>query len=281
MVPVKIRSYHYEVLNQFHDQLFDLSNTDKGFSIEFMGIADCKFIEYPLFCLTTGNNQDTNLKDVLISAGIHGEEPAGVYTLMRFLKHDMFFDFAKDYRFLIFPCINPFGFEHGHRFNSNGVDINREFKKDSLCREANRVMGVLGRKARKFVCTIDLHETDPNWADEGFTKDYNPKTFYMWETASDKSIRIGDKVIKEIMKWAPVCGWPKIYGDTNNGGVVWYPEGCGNPVYAQGTTLDAFLNANYTPQSFTLETPCGWNMERRIATHLVALQTILELKRNT
>ena len=270
----KIRSYRKEVL----DPLFNIVGGNKMFSVEFMGWADRLLDNYPLFCVTVGNRQNTDLKDILISAGVHGEEPAGVYALLRFLKEDVC-DFLGSYRFLIFPCVNPFGFEHGYRFNPEGVDINREFKKDTSCREANRVMDLLSRKSRKFVCTIDLHETDQNWNDEGFSASDNPQTFYMWETASNKSIRIGNKIIKEVMKWAPVCGWPKIYGDINNGGVIWYPEGCGNQTYAQGTTLDAFLNANYTPQSFTTETPCVWDLWKRVATNMVALKTILELKR--
>jgi len=270
----RIRSYQGEVL----DRLPSLNKTNKGISFEFVGTVGCRVATYPLFCATIGSDQDRNLKDVLISAGVHGEEPAGVYTLLRFLENDIH-DFLGNYRFLIFPCINPFGFEHGYRFNPDGVDVNRQFKPDTDCYEATKVIRALSRFARKFTCTIDLHETDPNWADEGFTVADNPQTFYMWETASDPSIRVGDKVIEEIKKTVPVCDWPKVYGDTNHGGVIWYPEGCGNEVYAQGTTLDAFLNANYTPQSFTLETPCGWSMEKRVAINLTAVRTILELKR--
>ncbi len=270
----RIRSYHKEVL----DRLPGLNKTNKGVSFEFVGRVNYGVAIYPLFCATIGSDQNHNLKDVLISAGVHGEEPAGVYALLRFLENDIQ-DFIGSYRFLIFPCINPFGLEHGYHFNPDGIDVNRQFKLDTDCYEATKVIRTLSRFARKFTCTIDLHETDPNWADEGFTVADNPHTFYMWETCANKSIRIGNKVVAEVKKIAEVCDWPKVYRDTNNAGVIWYPEGCGNPVYAQGTALDAFLNANYTPQSFTLETPCGWNLEKRVATNLVAIRTILELKR--
>lgn len=271
----KIRSYR-EVL----DQLFNVFPESKSLSIEFVGFVEHGSVAYPLFCLVSNEDGLNPKKNVLISAGIHGEEPAGVYTLLNFLKEDIS-SFVGNYRFLIFPCINPFGFEHGYRFNPKRLDINREFKLGGgRSYEANKVMDLLARKSWKFDFTVDLHETDPGWADEGFTSADNPKTFYMWETCSDKSLRIGDRVIKEVKKVAPVCEWEKVYNDTNHGGVIWYPEGCGNEVYAQGTTLDAFLNAHYTPQSFTLETPCGWSMEKRIFTHLAALRSILKLKRD-
>ena len=276
---MKIRSYSAEVIRPLFNMEHNAKYKNVNFGFEFMGFVNDELMTYPLFYVTIAAKGATNLKDVLISGGVHGEEPAGVYTLLKFLEHDVF-DFLGDYRFFIFPCINPFGFERGYRFSSGGVDVNRNFKQDTDCLEAIKVLWTLSRFDRKFVCTIDLHETDPNWTDEGFTADDNPKTFYMWETASDKSIRIGDKVIGAVKKVAPVCDWANIYGDANNGGVIWYPEGCGNPTYSQGTTLDAYLYANYTPQSFTLETPCGWAMAKRVATHIVAIRKILELKLN-
>lgn len=280
---VKVRSYREEVLNR----LFYLVKTIKIFTIDFMGWVNRGPNTYPLFYLTIGGGQNIGLKDVLISAGVHGEEPAGVYALLKFLEEDIS-DFLSDYRFLLFPCINPFGFERGYRFNSQpdpdhegrSMDINRHFKSNTDCREANRIMEILGRKKMKFLFTVDLHETDPNWADEEFSTSDSPHTFYMWENAPDMNIRVGDKVIKKVSKMFPVCEWPSIYKDINNGGVIWYPEGCGNPIYAQGTTLEAFLGKNYTPQAFTLETPCGWPMDQRVLAHRVALRSILELKRD-
>lgn len=275
----KARSYREEVLQVLFNMERKTDHKNVDFAVQFMGFVNEELMLYPLFFLSIVGKEVVNPKDVFISAGVHGEEPAGVYTLLKFLEHDVY-DFLGDYCFLIFPCINPFGFEHNYRFNSNGIDVNRQFKLDSISHEADKVMKVLSRFDRmKFVCTIDLHETDPNWTDEGFTADANPKTFYLWETCADKSIRIGDKVISEVKKTAEVCDWPKIYGDTNSGGVIWYPEGCGNQTYAQGTTLDAYLNRYYTPQSFTTETPCGWDMEKRVAVNIVAIRTILELKR--
>ena len=267
---LKVRSY-----NLIIDRLFE---STKGL-IEFMGGTDRDFGAYPLFCITIGDNQDVKLKDVLISAGVHGEEPAGVYALLKFLEDDLS-DFVSDYRFLIFPCINPFGFEHNQRLNHRGVNINREFKRSTLCQEAHRIMRILERKKRKFVCTIDLHETDPTYVGEGFTVADNPKEFYMWEVCPDKSLRIGDDVILNVERRVSVCRWDRIYGDINSDGVIYYPEGCKNEIYAQRTTLEGYLADHYTPQAFTLETPCGWPMDKRVLAHRLALRSILELKRS-
>ena len=272
MEPLKVgRSYEKQVL----ERLFDAIKSFR--EVSFVSIG--KSGEYPLFCVTIGSHLNPNLKDVLISAGIHGEEPAGIFALLRFLEKDIA-DFLDDFRFTIFPCINPFGFERGYRFNEEGLDINREFGKETLCVEANKVTEHLKLRNRQFVCTIDLHETDPNDARKDFVEEANPTEFYMWEVCPDKNLRVGDRVIEKIERFIPVCKWETIYEDKNNGGVIWYPEGCGNQIYAERTTLEGFLADNYTPQSFTLETPCGWQMAGRIFAHRTALKSILELKRH-
>ena len=269
-----VKSYQEEVV----DRIFELVKVNQKIWPRFMGVAGEKDNAYPLFSLTVGNLYDDNINRVVISAGIHGEEPAGVYALLKFLEEDIM-DFCGDYAFLIFPCINPFGFERGYRFNKEGLDINREFKAGTLCGEANAVMRALKRRGVRFECTVDLHETDPDWASEGCKPEDNPKEFYMWEVCPNKNLRVGNGVIKRLSSLVPVCVWDTIYQDINSGGVIWYPEGCVNSVYAQRTTLEGFLADHFTPQSFTLETPCGWNMKRRVFAHRIALRDILELKR--
>lgn len=272
---VKVRSYHDEVLQP----LFRMARKNFNLSLEFMGFIDNKLLTYPLFCVVITGRGNMNPKGVLVSGGVHGEEPAGVYAILKFLESDVH-DFLGDYRFLVFPCINPFGFEYDCRLNSNGLNVNRSFKAGADCGEAVKVMRVLSRLSRKFVCTIDLHETDPKYVGEGFTRKDNPREFYMWEVCRDKGLRIGAEVIKRMKTVFPVCNWETIYKDKNSGGVIWYPEGCFNAIYLQETTLESYLAANYTPQAFTLETPCGWHLRHRMLAHLTALKTILELKKN-
>ncbi len=63
-----------------------------------------------------------------IFAGIHGDEPAGVLALVRFLgdltSHP---DLAGGYRIYAYPVANPTGFEDNTRHSRSGKDLNREF----------------------------------------------------------------------------------------------------------------------------------------------------------
>ncbi len=61
--------------------------------------------------------------EVLIFAGIHGEEPDTTIVLSRALRS---LDQASQ-RCAVILCANPDGARHGTRGNANGVDLNRNF----------------------------------------------------------------------------------------------------------------------------------------------------------
>ena len=71
-----------------------------------------------------------NPKKALISAGIHGDEPAGVETICSFLEQKEFLKYADDWELTLLPCINPTGYELKIRENHEGQDLNRLFKAD-------------------------------------------------------------------------------------------------------------------------------------------------------
>jgi len=61
-------------------------------------------------------------------AGIHGDEPAGVYALIELLHclaaHP---ELAVGYCLFVYPVCNPTGFEDSTRLSRRGIDLNREF----------------------------------------------------------------------------------------------------------------------------------------------------------
>src|SRR5262245_31295924 len=56
---------------------------------------------------------------VYISAGIHGDEPAGPLAIRELLKENRW---PANANFWICPCLNPSGFELHQRENAEGVD---------------------------------------------------------------------------------------------------------------------------------------------------------------
>ena len=61
--------------------------------------------------------------EVLIFAGIHGEEPDTTLLLSRTLRSMS----RRPRRCAVILCANPDGVRHGTRGNANGVDLNRNF----------------------------------------------------------------------------------------------------------------------------------------------------------
>lgn len=99
------------------------------------------------------NIGDASAPTVLLSAGIHGDEPAAVVALAS-LVADGLLDRRFAYRIL--PCINPSGFRSGTRFNAKGSDVNRSFAGDGSSPEAQACMAVTAE--RRYALSIDLHE---------------------------------------------------------------------------------------------------------------------------
>jgi hypothetical protein len=77
---------------------------------------------YPLLCLTTPGS-----RELVITAGFHGEEPAGPLTLLSRFGEVAEYAREHDVALRVFPCVNPSGFEGGHRYNASGEQPNNDF----------------------------------------------------------------------------------------------------------------------------------------------------------
>jgi hypothetical protein len=103
-----------------------------------------------LLCVELGDHARPT---IAIAAGVHGDEPAGPWSLLELVKSNAL-DSAFAYR--LWPCTNPTGFDAGTRESSDGVDINRTFGRGGQSPEARAI--VTANRDRKFVLSLDLHE---------------------------------------------------------------------------------------------------------------------------
>jgi murein peptide amidase A len=109
---------------------------------------------------------DPRLPVVSISAGVHGDEPGGVWALLSLVR-DGLLDPRYSYR--LWPCLNPTGFDAGTRANAEGTDVNRSFGRGGNSPEAKAIL--TANRDRMFELSIDLHE------------DHDATGFYLYETA--------------------------------------------------------------------------------------------------
>jgi hypothetical protein len=70
--------------------------------------------------------QKTGLPRLLISAGFHGEEAAGPWGMLHFLR-GITPDLFDNVNLSLLPLVNPTGFNRGNRLNEQGENPNRGF----------------------------------------------------------------------------------------------------------------------------------------------------------
>lgn len=92
-------------------------------------------------------------------AGIHGDEPAGCAALVQFLAAIVAEpERAAGYELVVFPVVNPTGYEDATRANRAGKDLNREFWHGSAEPEVRIIEQEL--RTRAFAGVITLHADD-------------------------------------------------------------------------------------------------------------------------
>jgi murein peptide amidase A len=105
-----------------------------------------------LLCAEMG---DSAAPAVHLSAGVHGDEPAGVLALLDVVEAG---ELDPQFSYRIWPCTNPTGFDARTRESADGIDINRTFGRGGTSPEAKAI--VMSNRDRKFIAAIDLHEDD-------------------------------------------------------------------------------------------------------------------------
>lgn len=102
-------------------------------------------------------------------AGVHGDEPEGVYALIRFVQFlEQNPAVATGYALSIYPICNPAGFEARTRHNASGRDLNREFWKNTTEPEAKILEAEL--MSQNFDGIIALHTDKDSNGFYGFAR---------------------------------------------------------------------------------------------------------------
>ena len=192
-------------------------------------------------------------RQVLITAGLHGDEPAGPESVLRFLYE---YDATRysNFGFFILPCINPFGYVHDTRENGTGIDLNRVFEVDNPPEEARLVKAAVA--GERFDFAIDFHE------------DWEAAGFYFYEGRKSENW-IGPEVTKNVES---VCPIDREHDESDlliADGVFKVDPGWG----LLGFT--PYLLAFHSDHVMICETPTSLPMRQRTAAHLKALETVL------
>ncbi|MBI4170553.1 MAG: M14 family metallocarboxypeptidase [Candidatus Aenigmarchaeota archaeon] len=264
------RSYERAVVSRLknlgHGELELLGNLS-------FGSASSSHLSYPFYRLILGNPYEKGKRNVLISAGAHGNEPAGVYAALQFAERHAE-RYLDAFNFFVYPCLNPSGFEFDEIKNRDAININRDFKSSPRSAEAQFVAQSLEQSGAEYAFTVDMHEDNLNQPVKGFTRRSNIRTFYLYETCADGGRRLGEKIVNEIKKHTPVCRRRKIYTASSKNGVIRYRSGKSR---GNKGTLEGYLALKYTRLALTIETPTCWQIRKRVSTHLRAFMAALDI----
>lgn len=116
--------------------------------------------EFDFVGMTRKTNTTSHPKNIYISAGIHGDEPAGPLALLQLLEED---SLPRDANFFVCPCLNPRGFVENTRENEKKIDLNRDYK-DPKTPEVQAHVSWL-EKQPEFDLSLCFHE---DWESKGF-----------------------------------------------------------------------------------------------------------------
>ena len=212
------------------------------------GVVD----SYPIHRISLETGQSVH-KNILITGGIHGDEPAGPASVLRFLERDNT-HLLQRFKFLILPCINPYGYVHSTRENKRGVDLNRSFE-DTDIAEVEIVKATVAEQ--RFDFCIDFHE------------DWEAKGVYLYEAQRDERW-IGPKITRQIENIGPIDGE---MGEND----LPIADGVFEVDPAWGTVgLVSYLFHFNADHVMICETPTRWSLDKRAAAHLTALDVALE-----
>ena len=192
-----------------------------------------------LLCAEYG---DHTLPAVLISAGVHGDEPAGPHALLALLESD---DLDPRFSYRLWPCTNPSGYDARTRENVDGIDINRTFGRGGGSPEARAI--VTANRDYKFELALDLHEDD------------EASGFYCYEYGG---AGIGAHVVDALeARGVPIDPRGHLTPDP----IVEAAE-------IGGLSLPLLLARNAARRALTFETASTRAFDERVATHVAAVR---------
>ncbi|MCG3150683.1 MAG: hypothetical protein PCFJNLEI_04174 [Verrucomicrobiae bacterium] len=213
--------------------------------------------EYPWFVVepTVAKRAPT----VLLSGGMHGEEPAGVEGVLRWLECGR----PGNINWLVFPCINPYGWARNQRRNRQRRDINRQFQRRTNTPEAELIKRLV--KGRRFEFSFEFHE------------DVDASGFYLYELRRQPPY-IGEQILQAVSRVTPINRDSIIDGNRATGhGLIRREIGRNMTRVRQRGPMAFHLFRHCTDHILGSESALTVPLAQRAQAHVTALEFALSL----
>jgi protein MpaA len=194
---------------------------------------------------------------VYLSAGIHGDEPAGLLAVRQLLKEDLW---PPGVALWVCPCLNPTGAGLNRRENADGIDLNRQYLQPAA-RETLAHIGWLTHQPNFDLC-LCLHE---DWESLGF---------YLYELNPDGRPSLAESMIASVAQVCPIDRSEIIEGRPAQHGII---RPSVDPRSRPQWPEAFYLLSHKTRLSYTLEAPSDFPLSVRVAGLVAAVRTALQL----
>ncbi len=194
-------------------------------------------------------------RNIYISTGIHGDEPAGPLALRRLIAEDLL---PRQFNYWACPCLNPTGFPLNRRENVHGVDLNRDYLEPQSA-EVRTHVEWLKRQPAFDVCFC-LHE---DWESLGF---------YVYELNPDQRPSLAEAMVAAVEPVCPIDRSSLIEGREASGGII---RPSADPRTRPQWPEAFHLFQHKTRQSYTLEAPSDFALPVRVEALVQAMTAAL------
>lgn len=192
---------------------------------------------------------------VYLSAGIHGDEPAGPLAALQLLQEDLW---PAGTDLWLCPCLNPAGFALNQRENAGGLDLNRHFRAPSAAETVAHVRWLEAQPG--FDVCLCLHE---DWESNGF---------YLYELNPEDAPSLAGRMVEAAARVCPIDTAEVIEGRAARGGLI---RPSLDPRSRPDWPEAFYLLTWKTRLSYTLEAPSDFALPVRVAALVAAVRAAL------
>ena len=198
---------------------------------------------------------------IYLSAGIHGDEPAGPLAARQLVQENLW---PAEVELWLCPCLNPTGFPLNRRENAQGIDLNRQYLHPEAAETRAHVDWL--QRQPTFDVTLCLHE---DWESHGF---------YLYELNPDQRPSHAEEIIRRVAQVCPIDPSPEIEGRPAQGGII---RPSVDPRSRPQWPESFWLLTYKTRHSYTVEAPSDFPPATRVAALVAAVRAVLEMESRT
>jgi protein MpaA len=192
---------------------------------------------------------------VYLSAGIHGDEPAGPLAVRRLIEQN---EWPGNAEIWLCPCLNPGGIGLNRRENPEGTDLNRQYLQPKATETIAHIAWL--QKQPSFDLCLCLHE---DWEAHGF---------YIYELSLDETWRLAEGIIARVAEVCPIDPSEIIEGRPASAGII---RPSVDPRTRPQWPESFYLLTHKTRLSYTFEAPSDFPIPARVAALVTGVHAAL------